>query len=67
MIELVIAACLATGDCRDFSLLYDPYEVSLMTCMIAGQPEVARWQAAKPDWQVRRWHCGLQETRSAGI
>jgi hypothetical protein len=38
VIELVIAACLATGECRDFSLLYDPYQVSLMTCIVAGQP-----------------------------
>jgi hypothetical protein len=58
VIELVIAACLAAGECRDFTLLYDPREVSLMTCMVAGQPEVARWQTEHPAWQVRRWHCG---------
>lgn len=67
MIELVIAACLTTGECRDFRLLYDPWDVSLMTCMIAGQPEVARWNEANPDWQVRRWSCGLQDTRRVSL
>ena len=45
MIELLIAACLMTGECRDFSLLYDSREVSMMTCTTSGQAEVARWQA----------------------
>nr|MBA3325117.1 hypothetical protein [Paracoccaceae bacterium] len=46
---------------------YDPYEVSLMTCMIAGQPEVARWQAAHSGWRVTRWSCGVQDTRSSRL
>ena len=67
-IELVISACLSmSGECREFRLLYDPYEVSLMTCMIAGQPEVARWQGAHPGWDVRRWSCGIQDTRSSEL
>ena len=45
MIELANLACLAVEDCRDFSLLYDPREVSLMTCMVAGQAE-GLWEAA---------------------
>lgn len=65
LIALVIAACLDAGKCRDFSLLYDPYEVSLMTCMIAGQAEVARWQEAHPDWRITRWSCGLSDGRVA--
>lgn len=68
-IELTILACLAggaeDGACRDFSLLYDPYEVSLMTCMLASQPEVARWSEANPGWQVRRWSCGISDPRTA--
>ncbi|TIO48832.1 MAG: hypothetical protein E5X80_10560 [Mesorhizobium sp.] len=42
MIELVIAACLATGECKESRLTYDAQEVSLMTCIVAGQTEVAR-------------------------
>jgi len=68
MIELLIAASLlGSQECREVSLLYDPYEVSLMTCMIAGQPEVARWQAAHSGWRVTRWSCGVQDTRSSRL
>jgi hypothetical protein len=59
MIELVIAACLATGECKESRLIYDARDVSLMTCMIAGQPQVVRWQQEHPAWQIKRWHCGV--------
>jgi hypothetical protein len=59
MIELVIAACLATGECKETRLPYDPQDVSLMTCMMAGQVEVARWYAQHPAWQIKRWRCGI--------
>lgn len=67
MIALVIAACLGTEECRDFTLLYDPYSVSLMTCMVAGQPEVARWNESHPDWRITRWSCGLHDPRVAEL
>jgi hypothetical protein len=59
MIELVIAACLSSGECRENRLTYDAHDVSLMTCMVAGQAEIARWQEQHPAWRVKRWHCGL--------
>jgi hypothetical protein len=59
MIELLIAACLLSGECRDFSLLYDSREVSMMTCVISGQTEVARWKSGHPDWRIVRWRCGV--------
>ena len=68
MLELVIAACLATGpgECRDFSMLYDPREVPLMLCVAAGQVEIARWQESHPGWVVERWRCGyVPEGRAA--
>lgn len=50
MIELLISACLVTGPvCKDFSLLFDNSEVSLMTCMISGQAVIAPWQQNYPD------------------
>jgi hypothetical protein len=58
MIELLIAACLAQGECRDFALIYDARELSLTTCVARGQIEVARWKATHPDWSVERWRCG---------
>lgn len=68
MIELVIAACLVTGgECRDFKLLYDAYDVSLMTCMVAGQPEIARWQESHTGWQVARWRCGIADAFAEAI
>jgi hypothetical protein len=59
MIELVIAACLVTGECQESRLTYDARDVSLMTCMVAGQAEIARWQQQHPAWQIKRWHCGI--------
>ncbi len=59
MIELVIAACLATGECRETTLTYDAHDVSLMTCMAAGQAEIARWQQQHPSWRIKRWRCGI--------
>lgn len=59
MIELIIAACLATGQCQESRLVYDASDISLMTCMIAGQTEVARWQQQHPKWQIRGWRCNL--------
>lgn len=67
MIALVIAACLDTGECREFTQLYDPYDVSLMTCMSAAQPEVARWQATNSEWRVTRWRCEAEVVHSAEL
>jgi hypothetical protein len=58
MIELLITACLATSPCRDVSFLYDPRQVSYLTCVYGGQAEVARWQSRNPLWRVKRWRCG---------
>jgi hypothetical protein len=59
MIELLIAACLTSGECRDFALLYDSREVSMMTCLVSGQTELAQWQTSHPEWQIIRWRCGV--------
>lgn len=59
MLQLVIAACLYNAEpCQDFSLLYDPQDVSLMMCVAGGQVEIARWKKSHPDWAVVRWRCG---------
>jgi hypothetical protein len=63
MIELPIAACLAQGECREFSQLYDARDVSLLTCMISGQTQVASWQDSHPGWTLQRWSCGFPEDR----
>ena len=55
VIELSLRAC--RDACQDFSLLYDAYQISLLTCMIAGQREVAAWAESHPGWRVERWSC----------
>lgn len=53
MIELLISACLlSNSECRDFSLLFDAREISIMTCMLHGQSAIAPWQQEHPDWKV---------------
>lgn len=66
MLELVIIACLH-GQCREFSNLYDPADVSMLTCMVSGQTEVARWQQSHANWQVQRWSCGAFPRREARL
>jgi hypothetical protein len=58
MIELLIAACLNTAQCKDFSLQYSAYEMSMMNCTIHGQSYIAEWKTTHPDWTVERWTCG---------
>ncbi|SDL55588.1 hypothetical protein [Paracoccus chinensis] len=68
MIELLISACLITGDdCRDFALHFDAREVSLMTCVLHGQAVIARWQEGHPDWQVAGWTCSHPERREVAL
>ena len=74
MIELLIKACLLSsqlsapeGECRDFSLLFDPREVSFITCMTQAQPIIARWQEAHRKWEVRRWQCGMRSMNVSSI
>ncbi|SPH18503.1 hypothetical protein DEA8626_02042 [Defluviimonas aquaemixtae] len=60
MIELLISACLISGsDCREVSMLYDAQDVSLMTCMVMGQAEAARWQVDHPNYRIERYRCGI--------
>ncbi|MEK1891109.1 MAG: hypothetical protein AAAB35_26810 [Phyllobacterium sp.] len=60
MIELVIAACLMSGDCRETRLSFEARNVSLMTCLIAGQTAIAKWQSQNPDSKVKRWSCAVK-------
>jgi hypothetical protein len=65
MIELLITACLINvGECQRFSMLYDAREVSVMTCMIGGEAEVARWAESHKEWRVQRWSCGSVDERA---
>ncbi|WP_299365041.1 hypothetical protein [uncultured Paracoccus sp.] len=74
MIELLISACALSAqmaeppiECRDFSLLFDAREVSVMTCMMHSQPQIAQWQETHPKWQVERWQCRSRFIRESMI
>lgn len=68
MIELVLVACLhaAPERCEERSIgLYT--DVSLMTCMLSGQPHIAAWAETHPHLSVSRWSCrnpAARETRA---
>jgi hypothetical protein len=67
MIELVFAACLATGECKENHLTYDAQEVSLKMCMIGGQMELARWEQDHPAWHVKNWRCGIVDRNTRDL
>ena len=57
MIELVFLACLSSQPevCEDRAMQFT--DLSLMTCLLGAQPQLARWQGEHPDWTVQRWRC----------
>ena len=59
MIELLFVACLATSpdDCQQQSLLYT--DMSPMACMMAAQPELAKWAEAHPNFRIKNWKCKM--------
>lgn len=68
MIELLISACMIAGtECREFSIILDGHEVSLMTCMLNGQAVIAPWQQDHPEWTVERWSCYHPERREVAL
>lgn len=58
MIELVFVVCLRTMPhlCEERSLAYVE-DVSLMSCMMQAQPQLAQWSQTHPNFQVTRWSC----------
>jgi hypothetical protein len=64
MIELLFVTCLAAApeECRDRSLLYTA-DVGVMTCLMQGQAELAKWIDTHPGETVTRWKCRQVDTR----
>jgi hypothetical protein len=58
MIELFFVACLQTAPaaCEERSIAYVE-DVTLMSCMMQAQPQLAEWCEAHPGLQVSRWSC----------
>lgn len=57
MIELVFLACLSSQPeiCEEKALQFT--DLSLMTCLMGAQPQLALWQGDHPGWTVQRWTC----------
>lgn len=63
MYELLIIACLAgqPAKCEEF---YVPFEgpTGMRMCMHHAQFRLAEWKNTMPDWNVKKWICGLPRT-----
>ena len=58
MIELAFTACsiVAGASCREVSLIYT--DISLLTCVVGAQPQIAMWATEHPNWSVpMKWTC----------
>ena len=58
MMELVLIVCLqaAPQSCEERSIGLYP-DVTAMTCMMHGQPQIANWAETHPGLRVQRWTC----------
>jgi hypothetical protein len=54
---LFFVACLSTHPttCEDKALQF--VDISMMACMIGGQPLLAQWVNEHPGWEIERWSC----------
>ena len=61
MIELAFVACLSTAPdaCERRSLYYS--DITPMDCLMAAQPELARWLVDHPRYRVSRWSCRARD------
>ena len=57
MVELVLSICLLDDaqKCREEHMVFS--DVSMLTCAIAGQAQVASFMERRPRWFVKRWAC----------
>jgi hypothetical protein len=64
MMELILVVCLqaAPDSCEERSIGLYP-EMSAMTCMMQGQPQIAAWSESHPTLRVARWTCRDSATR----
>ena len=65
MIELAFVVCLRTMPdlCEERSISYLP-DVTIMTCMMQAQPQLAQWSEAHPNLTIARWACQSADSRA---
>lgn len=61
MIELAMLVCLADqpSQCKDVLLNFEGDSVTPQQCMMSGQMEMAKWIGEHPNWQIKKWRCGI--------
>ena len=61
MIELVAMVCFVSDPtrCKDVHLSFAAEAVTPMQCMKYGQMELAKWTQGNPNWQIRKFSCGV--------
>jgi hypothetical protein len=59
---LILSVCLVddTEVCKDVNLAFME-DVSPMQCVMAAQPEIAKWIEAHPKWVQKKWKCARPE------
>ena len=67
MIELAFVACLASAptDCRTEHMQF--IDISMMTCMVGAQAQIAVWHQTHPDRVIRKWTCRTLDLTSPEI
>ena len=63
MYELLIIACLAgqPAKCETFHIPFaEPTGIRM--CMYRAQFRMAEWVSTMPEWNVKKWSCGLPKT-----
>lgn len=58
MIAIILSACLINDAsvCRDHRIQLMS-QASEIQCLMAAQPEIAKWSEEHPQWRVVRWKC----------
>ena len=64
MIDLIFVACLtaAPAQCREEIMLVMP-EMTLNTCTMQAQPQLASWVNTHPGYSIVRWRCSRSRDR----
>ena len=65
MIELIFVACLtaAPATCERRAIQY--VDITVASCNMGAQPELAVWVNQHPGWRIQRWACQRLEPGQA--
>jgi hypothetical protein len=60
MIELLMVVCFASSPhhCKDEKLVFAEAGLTVYTCAMRGQIEIAKWANSHPNWRVHGYKCG---------